>query len=381
MAALKKVMWLIKGLNLGGAEQLLASSVPYLDRSRFSYEITYFMPELRYLASYFSDNRIPTFCLESSGEWDVRVIPRLVRLLRERKVDVLDCHLPYAGVIGRIAGQLAHIKPIIYTEHDLSVQRTMSRLHYLSYLANIVTFPLNDLIINVSRFTYQDVKRHNIWHTPLELVYNGIDLSKVMANHTDIAGIRQQMEIPASNKIVGHVANLRREKKQGDLLKAAKQVLEGFPQVTFIIVGRGAYESKLKKLARDLGIQNNVVFTGFVEDVYQVMEVFDIFVMSSSNEGFGISLAEAMALGKPAVVTRIGGMCEVVEDKVSGLLAEPRDIGDLADKMLTLLKDDKLRGKMGQAARQRVRQFDIRRRVAAYEGIYEKLLGIKHNTN
>jgi glycosyltransferase involved in cell wall biosynthesis len=373
-------MWLIKGLNLGGAEQLLASSVPYLDRSRFCYELTYFMPKLKYLAGYFMENQIPTFCLNAAGEWDVRVIPRLVRLLKERKVDILDCHLPYAGVIGRIAGRLAHIKPIVYTEHCLSVQRTIHRLHYLSYFANVATYPLNDLIINVSHFTQRDVQRHNYWHVPLELVFNGIDLNKITSNYSDIVKVRQQLGISEGNMVVGHVANLRREKKQGDLLKAAKEVLDSFPQVTFVIVGRGAYAAKLKQLAHHLGIQNNVIFTGFVEDVYAVMKTFDIFVMSSSDEGFGISLAEAMALGKPPVVTRIGGMCEVVEDKVSGLLAEPRDPRDMAKKILTLLKDENLRNQMGQAAQQRVKQFDILKRVAAYEEIYDRLLDNKERS-
>jgi glycosyltransferase involved in cell wall biosynthesis len=141
-----------------------------------------------------------------------------------------------------------------------------------------------------------------------------------------------------------------------------------------MIVGRGEYEEKLKQLALHLGIQNNVVFTGFVEDVYEVMKVFDVFAMSSSNEGFGISLAESMALGVPPVVTRIGGMCEVVEDNISGLLAEPEDVEDLAEKLLYLLQNKEIRKEMGEKARKRVKKFDIRRRVKEYETIYEKLL-------
>jgi hypothetical protein len=96
----KKVLWLIKSLNLGGAEQLLVSSVPYLDRSKFDYEVAYFMPKLNYLVDFFKSHDIPTFCLNAASELDVRVIPRLVRLLRERKIDVLDCQLTYAGSNG-----------------------------------------------------------------------------------------------------------------------------------------------------------------------------------------------------------------------------------------------------------------------------------------
>jgi glycosyltransferase involved in cell wall biosynthesis len=105
------------------------------------------------------------------------------------------------------------------------------------------------------------------------------------------------------------------------------------------------------------------------------MQTFDIFVMSSDYEGFGISLVEAMALGKPAVVTRVGGMPEVVEENVSGLLVNPRSPEDLSGRLLSLLRDDNLRTAMGQAAQQRVRQkFDIRDRVTAMENIYRKLI-------
>jgi glycosyltransferase involved in cell wall biosynthesis len=370
-------MWVIKGLGVGGAEQLLASSVPHLDRTQFDYELAYLYPGKNTLAEYFNNMGIPTFCVGSGKPWDVRVISRLARLLRDRKIEIIDSHLPYSGVVARIAGRLAGVKHIIYTEHDLAVQRSLAGLHFLSFLANVITYPLNHLIVAVSQYTARDVRRHNIWHAPLEIVYNGIDLKQINGIDSDILGTRLKLGIPDGNKIVGHVANLRREKKQEDLLKAARDVLKVFPDVTFIIVGRGPLEYKLKKIARDLGIQDKVLFTGFVQDVYEVMQSFDIFVMSSRHEGFGISLLEGMALGKPAVITRVGGMTEVVEDNVSGLLAKPRDPADLAQKILTLLTNDTLRITMGRAARQRSERFDIRKRVKAMEELYRKLIGNK----
>jgi glycosyltransferase involved in cell wall biosynthesis len=128
--------------------------------------------------------------------------------------------------MGRIAGRLAQVKPIIYTEHDLSVQRNFKHFHYVMYLANLMTLPLNHFIISVSQFTYQDIQRHNYMHTPSELVYNGIDLDKVTEDPVDTGKIRKKYNIPSENLIVGHVANLRQEKRQENLIKAAKQILE-----------------------------------------------------------------------------------------------------------------------------------------------------------
>lgn len=371
----KKVTWLVKGLGIGGVEQLLAMSVPYLDREEFSYEIVYLLPWKNNLAAYFSKNGIPVSCLNTRHPADLRVIPRLVAHLKQQKPDLLEIHLPYPGIIGRIAGRIAHVHPILYVEHSLAVQKNLTRLHVLSFLGNILTYSLNDCIVAVSEDTHREVLRYCPKRVATRVILNGIDLARCDTKQNDIQNVKKSLGVPEGHLVVGHVANLLPKKRQVDLLKAAKIVLASFPDVTFVIVGRGPLAQNLKDAARQMGIQDNVIFTGFVDDLYQVMRTFDIFVMSSIYEGFGISLAEAMALGKPAVVTRIGGMTEVVEDHVSGLLVEPRAPEDLAQKILALLSDDDLRRTMGHAAQLQVKQkFDIRRRVADMEDLYRKLL-------
>jgi glycosyltransferase involved in cell wall biosynthesis len=373
----KKITWLVKGLGVGGVEQLLAMSVPYLSRQDFSYEIVYMLPWKDKLVGHFTANGIPVSCLDTRSPADLRVISRLTSYLKERRPDLLEIHLPYPGIIGRFAGKLARIKPIVYVEHSLAVQKNLYRLHFLSYLGNILTYSLNDYIVAVSEDTHRDVRRHCPGGMPTSVVYNGINLAGLNEKRYDIAGTRKSLGIPADHKVVGHVANLLPKKRQEDLLRAAQRVLAASPGVTFVIVGRGPLEKKLKETARHLGIQDNVIFTGFVEDLYEVMQTFDVFVMSSSYEGFGISLAEAMAMGKPAIATRTGGMTEVIEDGVSGLLVEPRNPEGLAGSILTLLDDDNMRMTMGRAARERIIQrFDVRKRVAAMENLYRSLLNI-----
>jgi glycosyltransferase involved in cell wall biosynthesis len=371
----KKVIWLVKGLGVGGAENLLAMSVPYLNREEFSYEIAYLLPWKNALANYFSDNGIPVTCLNHKSPIDLRIIPRMVNFLKEHKPDLLEIHLPYTGIFGRVSARLAGIRPVLYVEHSLAVQRDLHRLHILTFLINALTYPMNDYVVAVSEDTRRDVRRYCLGKRPIQLVYNGIDLAKIITKDDEVADTRHALGIPEGHRVVGHVANLVLKKRQDILLKAAREIVNVDPNVTFVIVGRGPLDRKLKRLARRLGIQNNVIFTGFVDDLYKVMQTFDIFVMSSDYEGFGISLVEAMALGKPAVVTRVGGMPEVVDENVSGLLAKPRSPEDLAAHLLSLLQDDNLRRTMGQAAQWQVRQkFDIRNRVAAMENIYRKLI-------
>jgi glycosyltransferase involved in cell wall biosynthesis len=376
----KKVIWLVKGLGVGGTENLLAMSVPYLNRQEFSYEIIYLLPWKNALAGYFKEQGILVTCLNHRNPLDLCIIPRLASFLKERKPDLLEIHLPYTGIFGRISARLAKIRPVLYVEHSLAAQRNLHRLHFLTFFINALTYPLNDYVVTVSEDTRRDVRRYCLGKKPIQVVYNGIDLKKIDAKNSDVMCIRQVLGIPEGYKVVGHVANLLPKKRQDILLKAARKVLDVFPRVTFVIVGRGVLDKKLKELAHHLGIQDNVIFTGFVDDLYKVMQTFDVFTMSSDYEGFGISLVEAMALGKPAVVTRIGGMPEVVEENVSGLLVKPRSPEDLADRLLSLLRDDNLRTTMGQAAHKRVEQkFDIRDRVTAMENIYRELINSSHH--
>lgn len=375
MARKTKVMWLIKGLGVGGAEQLLANSVPYLDTSRFSYEIAYFLPWKTALVKHFESNGIPVSCLNSGNPLDVGVIFRLKHLLQEREVDILDSHLPVPGFIGRIAGRLAKTPVVMYTEHSLSVQRRIENIRYASFLTNIATYPMADYIVAVSRDTYDDVKHFKVGNTPLQLVYNGIDLEKVGRGKTDGTQARQALGIPDDHKVVGHVANMVSKKRQTDILKAAQMVVEQFPKVTFVLVGRGPDLEKLRGISQSMGLEGNVVLPGFVDDLWDTMSCFDVFVLSSLHEGLPTVIIESLAMGIPAVATRVGGTPEIITEGEDGFLTRPKAPEEIAEKVLMLLQDDELRQRMSQAGRENARRkFDIRRRVREVEEIYTQLI-------
>lgn len=369
-----KIMWLIKGLGVGGAEQLLANSVPHLDTSRFSYEVAYFLPWKTSLVDHFESHGIPVFCLNAGNPLDLGVVFRLKRLLQERKVDVLDSHLPVSGFIGRVAGRLAKTPAIMYTEHSLSVQRRIENIRYAGFLSNIATYPMADLILAVSQDTYDDVKRFKVGKTPLRLVYNGIDLYGVEKGTTDGMQARRALGIPDDHRVVGHVANMVSKKRQIDILRAAKMVTEQFPKVTFVLVGRGPDLEKLRDIAQSMGLGDNVVLPGFVDDLWDTMSCFDVFVLSSLHEGLPTVIIESLAMGIPAVATRVGGTPEIITDGQDGFLTTPKAPEEIAEKVLMLLQDDGLRSRMSQAGRETARRkFDIKRRVKEVEEIYSQL--------
>jgi glycosyltransferase involved in cell wall biosynthesis len=170
------------------------------------------------------------------------------------------------------------------------------------------------------------------------------------------------------------VANFKAAKDHATLLRATAHVRRAVPGVRLLLVGQGPLEAAARHLAAELGLEETVVFAGFRSDARRLAATFDVFTLSSTFEGLPIALLEAMALGRPAVVTRVGGVPEVVTDGAQGLLVPPRDPAALAEGLRCLLGDPQLRARMGTAARARALDFDIRKAVRRVEQVYAGLL-------
>ena len=174
--------------------------------------------------------------------------------------------------------------------------------------------------------------------------------------------------------MIGSIANFKAAKDHATLLRAAVRVRQAVPGVRLLLVGQGPLEARTRRLAAELGLADTVVFAGFRDDARRLAAAFDVFTLSSTYEGLPIALVEAMALGRPAVVTDVGGTSEVVTDGDDGLLVPPRDPVALADGLVRLLHNPDLRARIGAAARARASDFDIRTAVARMEQVYADLL-------
>ena len=370
MVVKKRVLWLIKGLAVGGAEKLLATSLPYLNRSMFDYKVAYFLTHKDGLVPEFERVGIPVFCLNINKSYDLSSFTRLVRLLRQQEIEILHIHGPHAAILGRIAAHISGVKAVVYTEHTL-----LERQNHLARIGNLLTYPLNDATIAVSDAVLHSVlDRQIIKHGTYLTIHNGIDLNMVTTTKICQTSLKKSLGIAAHHQIVGNVANLLPGKGHQYLIEAARLVLNHYPDVTFVIVGKEDRDEDLKRLqelARQLGIQDRVIFTGFRQDVFQLMAIFDIFVLPSLLEGFGIVLLEAMALGKPVVGTDVGGIPEIINNGLNGFLVEPRNPQQLANKISELLCNDTLRKRMGQNGIRKVNdRFNIERTVREIERVY-----------
>jgi glycosyltransferase involved in cell wall biosynthesis len=208
-------------------------------------------------------------------------------------------------------------------------------------------------------------------------VHEGIDVDHVVA--APPVSIHETFWLPHHAPVVGNVAALEPHKGHRHLVEAAHLVVRQMPDARFVILGEGALREHLERQVREYHLEKHVLLPGFRTDVLGCIKGFDLFVMSSVTEGLGTSLLDAMACRRAIVATRAGGIPEVVEDGVTGLLVAPRDHGAMADAIIRLLHDEALRRQMGEAGFARVSaRFTVERMVAETAAVYARVAGTGH---
>jgi glycosyltransferase involved in cell wall biosynthesis len=367
---LKRILHVIKGLSRGGAEQLLVSQAPYLDRSRFQYEIAYLLPDHNALVEELENAGLPVHCLYGArgSQW----VGRLRSLVRTRGIDLVHDHSPYVAIGTRLGVRRRSGLCLVYTEHNV-----WESYHKATYWGNLLTYSRSDRVFAASDHVRASIRYPRPFRfmpmPKVETLYHGVD-PEAISRWGSSDGVRADLGIPEHAPLVGTVANFRPSKGHSVLLLAAAKVRRAIPEVRFLLVGHGPLESDIRRRASQLGLDGTVIFAGARDDAPRLAGAVDVFALPSVYEGLAIALIEAMALGRAAVVTRVGGLTEVIEDGKQGLLVNPGDPDALANAIVSLLQDADLRRKLGDAGRHRAAEFDIRKAVRRHEEVYAELL-------
>jgi glycosyltransferase involved in cell wall biosynthesis len=235
-----------------------------------------------------------------------------------------------------------------------------------------MTYRANDAVIAVSKEVEARVRPYVRGGQPnLVTIQNAIDVKMFDGGAVSREAICREFGFPADAQIVVNVANLVPKKGHRYLLAAARRIVDREPRARFLLVGLGPLADRLKAEARRYGMNGHVAFTGFRPDATALVAAADVFVLASVHEGLPVALLEAMALCRPIVATRVGGVPEVVVPGESGVLVEPGDVDGLTAEVLGLLRDPARRRQLGEAARQHVQQrHGMAEMVAAVEGVY-----------
>ena len=322
------------------------------------------------MESWCKERKLPFYPVAMHGELDASAGYRIARLCRKKGYTLLHLHSAHALATGLWA------KLFFRTLHLVAVRRVVFPIKKNRFSRFKYTTPLLDRIVCISHGIRKALLSDGLEEDRLVTIHSGVDLNRF----DDVSvpdGFKTEIGIPEGHLVVGTVAALSAQKEYPNFLYAAKKILDTHSNVMFCAVGDGPEEKALHDLARELGLERRVIFTGFRKDVGCFLKVFDVFVLASYLEGLGTSILDAQTLGLPVVACRTGGIPEAVYDGDNGLLVPPRDSDALALAIIHLLDHPEKRKTMGQRARETVRAFSIETTVAKNLDLYWQLLALK----
>jgi glycosyltransferase involved in cell wall biosynthesis len=366
-----RVAYFIDHLQTGGAQKHLIELLRSLDRRRFSPSV-WTEKATGELTSEVERLGVRVRSLDVRRSLaEPRALARLVqvaRVLRREGVHIVHGYLYAGNIIGPLAGLLAGVPVRLVSKRSLDSYRSKAKLlacRLGNRLADRVT-------VNAGAVGEFVAREEGCARGKMVLIPNGVDFSRFQP--CDDAA-KQVLGFSPRHGLVVTVGRLTWKKDPDSFLGAAQLVARELPDTRFLIVGDGPLRMRMEKRAEGLGIHTHCRFTGSVSDVLPFLRACDVFVLSSVIEGMANALLEALACGKPAVVTDAGGNGEVVRDGETGFVVPRNDPQRLAEATVRLLRDADLAARMGEAAMKDMEErFSLSGMVRSLESLYEELL-------
>lgn len=313
--------------------------------------------------------------------WDMaRTVTGLAALIRREGYDLVFTNSAKADIYGSLAGRAAR-RPVVWRLHDIAGADAFSRLNLFLFRVSANRFA--DRVLAISQVVRDALIELGVKENKVSMVHNGV-ITGGRGAPADRDETRGAWGVPPHAPLVGMVGRLVGWKGPDCFIEAAAAVAVGLPEAFFMLVGDAifgekAYLGELKAMAAARGLEGRVIFTGFRDDVEDIIASMDVLVHASVlPEPFGLVLIEAMAQGLPVVATRGGGVGEIVQDGVTGVLVPPRDAAAMAEAISGLLGDPSRAKAMGEAGRRVVAErFELREKVREMEAEMTAVLGGK----
>lgn len=361
------VLHVIKSLGRGGAEKLLVETLREHDQSRFRFSYVYFLPWKNQLVKDLHDLGGSVTCIKATSSLQVVLsLFRLIAYIRKNKIDLIHSHLPVAGIVARLAGFLT-ATPVVYTEHN-----TWERYHRMTYWMNRFTFPLQNKVIAVSGEVASSINRNYTNNRPVvQVVRNGVNTRLFNGNVKTGRNVRSELGIPDSAIVIGITCVFRKQKRLDLWLEIAARLRATFPDLFFIVVGDGVLHDEIHGKAKTLGTGSFVRFVGLQTDIKPYLEAMDIYMMTSEFEGLPVGLLEAMSMGCVPACTSAGGIGEIINDSVNGILVPVSSYSLLYDRICNVILDPvKMELMKKESMKTAISRFGIDRMVNKIEEIY-----------
>ncbi|MDY6853501.1 MAG: glycosyltransferase family 4 protein [Thermodesulfobacteriota bacterium] len=320
---------------------------------------------------------IPSLIRRISPLVDLKALFKLYRVIRKEKPLIVHTHTSKAGILGRLASLFARVPIVVHTPHGHIFYGYYGKIKtkLFVFLEKIMA-SITDKMITLTEGEKQEHIQFNVAKPhKFVVIPSGVRIENLIKNNYMADELKTKMGIPSTDSIVGTIGRLVEVKGHRYFIDAARLVLDKIPKVTFMLVGDGHLMEGLTHQSSSIGIKEKVIFTGWRSDIPHLINLFDIFVLPSLNEGMGRVLVEAMAMRKPIVASSVGGILDLVKDGSNGILFPQGDTDAMAEAIIKLLMDKELAKKMGEEGKKRVYPaYELSIMIKSIEQLYKQLL-------
>ena len=376
-----RVLHIVKAVQVAGAERHLLSLLPGLRERDIDARLIVLVEPDKPMDDYLgmlAARSVPVDRLTIPRDFAPGLVPRLRRSIRQIQPDIVHTHLLHADLYGIPAARWSGVPVVISSRHNDNAFRRRAPFKQI----NRFLWRLTDAGITISdsltRFT---IEVEGASPSKIHRIYYGLDAGKSLDKRAARATLLGELGLPQDALLIGTVCRLTEQKGITYGLQAFARIAADFPTAHLLIAGDGLLRPSLETQSAALGLTERVHFLGWREDVPALMAAFDIFLVPSLWEGFGLVLLEAMAQSTPIIASRVSAIPEIVVDGETGLLVPPRDVDALADSLSRLLSDSALRGHMGLLGQDRLEtHFGAPRMVDETAALYQQLLDYRWGT-
>lgn len=273
---------------------------------------------------------------------DLKAVFAVRKIIKKEKPDIVYLHSSKAGAIGRIALWFNKKVKIIYNAHGWYFNADIGKKKIIFQIIEKILAIKTDKIVAISNSEYESALKKNICKKDkLVLISNGIDFNKFKDNYDYRKSTRKKYNINENDIVVGIVGRISEQKDPLTTIKAAYKIIKECDNIYFMFVGSGDLEENIKKISQEAQIDSHVIITGWVNDVEKYIPAFDIALLPSKWEGFGLAITEYIACKKPIIATNVGGIADILSEHIKGFLIEKEDYNGIVRNINYILENKK----------------------------------------
>lgn len=370
-----KVLNVISDLNIGGAGKCIINFCKNYDREKF--DIVVVVPQNSELINELKQTGVKVIEIDGlkNKSLDFKSFLKLVKIIRNEKPDIVHTH---ASSIAKLAAKFVKGTKVIYTRHSVFPVSDRIKSGIGKWLYKTANECTADRIIAVAEAAKKNLTDSGIDENMIDVILNGVERINITSKE-EKEKLKKKYGIKSDEKVVGILARLEKVKGHEYFIDSAKIILDKGIKAKFLILGTGSEEDFLKEKVKELGLENDIIFTGFIKNVADFINIFDVQVNCSyGTEATSLALLEGMSIGIPAVATNYGGNPGVIKDGENGFLVSIKSPEETANAIIQILIDDELNKKLREKS---VETFNEKFTVKIYtkniEEEYKKVSEIK----